>query len=145
MVIDVFLRPFRAEGLESAVSTSRAPARKSSPATGTMPTPTGFLGARFVDHQSTAFDIHAIEFSNGPGRVIFRSEFNKSETFRSACLPICNNAGRHRLVALLGKQLQQALIGNAVRQTSYVKLCHMLSSVLIESIIRQTQKTNKLD
>src|SRR5215472_1506060 len=106
-----------------------------------MPAATGFLRARFVDHQSTAFDIHAVEFSNGPCRVIFRAEFDKSETLRSAGIPIGDHSGRDRLVAPLRKQLQQALIGDAVRQTSYVKLCHMQSFVLIESIVRHTTKT----
>jgi hypothetical protein len=109
-----------------------------------MPTAaTRFLRARFVDLECTAFDAHAVEFSNSSCRVIFRPEFHKSETFRSARIPIRNHAGRNWLIALVSKQLQQALIGDAIRQTSYVKLCHMLSSVLIESIARHTK--NKLD
>jgi hypothetical protein len=88
------------------------------------------LRTRFIDLERTAFDIHAVEFSNGLCPVILRPEFNKSETFRSARVPIRNNAGRDGLISLPGKQLQQTLIGNAVWQTSYVKLCHMVSSVL---------------
>src|SRR6516165_8229189 len=108
------------------VSTSTA-AR--SPATETIATATGFLRTRFVDLERTTFDIQAVEFSNGLCRVIFRPEFHESVTARAARVPIRDNAGRDRLIALPGKQLQQALIGNAVRQTSYIKLCHMLSSV----------------
>jgi hypothetical protein len=124
----------------STPSAARAPARKSSSVTGTMPTATGFLRTRFVDLERTAFDTQAVEFSNGLCRVIFRPEFHESVTARAARLPLGDNAGRDRLIALPYKQLQQALIGNAVRQTSYVKLCHMLSSVLTGSTARYTQK-----
>ena len=43
----------------------------------------------------------------------------------------------------VGKQLQQALIADAVRQTSYEKLFHMRSSVLIESIRPPHTKTKR--
>src|SRR5215469_4915525 len=107
-----------------------------------MATPTGFLRAGFVDLKLTALDIQAIEFPNGLCRVIFRREFHESLPARAARLPIRDNAGRGRLIVLPGKQLQQALIGNAVRQTSDVKLCHMLSSVLIGSTARGARTTN---
>src|SRR5262250_1701935 len=109
------------------VSTTAAatPARKSSSVTGTMPTATGFLRTRFVDLERAAFDIHAVEFSNGPFRIIFRPEFHESITARAARISIGDYAGGDRLIALLGKQLQQALISNVVRQ--------MQSSVLIGS------------
>ena len=58
--------------------------------------------------------------------------------------PIGDRAGRDRPIALLGKQLQQALIADAVRQTSYVKLCDLLACVLIGSSARHARKT-KLD
>lgn len=96
-----------------------------------MPTAMGFLRTRFVDLERTAFHTRAVEFSNGLCRVIFRPEFHESVTARAARIPVRDNVGRDRLIALPEKQLQQALIGNAVRQTSYVKLCHMLSSVLM--------------
>src|SRR5215470_16303483 len=104
------------------VSTStapRSPARKSSSVTGTMPAATGFLRTSFVDLERAAFDIQAVEFSNGLCRVIFRPEFDESVTARTARIPIRDNAGRDRLIALPGKQLHQTFIGNAVRQTTY--------------------------
>jgi hypothetical protein len=121
----------------SASAAARSPTRKSPTATRTIAIATGLLWARFVDHERTAFDIQAVEFSDGLCRVILRPEFHKSETFRSARIPVRDDTSRDRLITLLGKQLQQALIGNAVRQTSYVKLRH-ISSVLIESIARRT-------
>src|SRR6516162_4615756 len=126
----------------STSTAARSAARESSPATGTIAITTRFLRTRFVDHERTTFDVQSVEFANGLCRIIFRPEFNKSETFRSASVPIHDDAGRDRRIALRGKQLQQALIGNAVRQTSYVKLCHMLSSVLIGSNARGARTTN---
>ena len=65
----------------SPSTAARSPARKSSPATGTIAIATGFLRTRFVHHQRTTFDIQTVEFSDGLCRVIVRPEFNKSETF----------------------------------------------------------------
>src|SRR6516225_10413423 len=65
------------------VSTSpapRAPARKSSSATGTIATAAGFLRTRFVDLERTAFDIQAVEFCNRLSGVIARPEFDESKT-----------------------------------------------------------------
>src|SRR5215471_6612033 len=64
----------------STSTVARTPARKSSPATGTMATATGFLRTRFVDLERTAFDIQAVEFCNRPSGVISRPEFDESKT-----------------------------------------------------------------
>jgi len=104
-----------------------------------MPTATGFLRTRFVDLERAAFDTQAIAFSNGLCRVIFRPEFHESVTARAARLPL-RETRRDRSIARPYKQLQQALIRNAVWQTSYVKLCHLLSSVLIGSNARHARK-----
>src|SRR6516162_1073001 len=85
--------------IASTSTPARTPARKSSSVAETVPAATRFLWTRFVDLERTAFDIHAVEFSNGPCRVIFRPEFNKSETLRSARLPIRDHAGRDRVIA----------------------------------------------
>jgi len=128
----------------SASAAARAPARETSPASGTIAIATRFLWTRFISHERTTFDAQAVEFPNGPCRIIFRPEFNKSETLRSTRVPIHDDAGRDRLVALRSKQLQQAFIGDTVRQTSYVKLGHMLSSVLIGSAACRVQQPTRL-
>jgi hypothetical protein len=89
------------------------------------------LLARFVDLKLTAFDIQTVKFSNGSCRVISRPEFDESETSGTARFPFGDNAGRGRLIALLGKQLQQALIGHAKRKISYIEFRHLRSSVLV--------------
>src|SRR5215470_3484368 len=71
----------------STSTAARSPSRESSPATGTIAITTRFLRTRFVDHQRTAFDGQAVEFAYGLCRIIFRPEFNKSETLRSARVP----------------------------------------------------------
>jgi hypothetical protein len=84
----------------SPTTAARPPARKSSPATGTIAVATGFLRTRFVHHERATFDIQAVELSDGLRRVIFRPEFNKSETFRPARVPIHDYSRRDRLIAL---------------------------------------------
>jgi hypothetical protein len=59
---------------------ARSAARKSSTATGTIATAAGFLWARFVDLERTAFDIQAVEFSNRLSGVISGPEFDESKT-----------------------------------------------------------------
>src|SRR6516165_10912232 len=86
----------------STSTAARSPARESSPATRTIAIATGFLRARFVDLERTAFDIQAVEFSNGLCRVIFGPEFHESVTARAARVPIRDNAGRDRLIAFPG-------------------------------------------
>jgi hypothetical protein len=109
-----------------------------------MPAAAGFLRTRFVELERTAFDIQAVEFSDDLGRVIFRPEFDESVPARAACSPIRDDAGRDRLIALPGKQLQQALIGNAIRQTFRVRRCHMPSSILTGSSAHRNKQATRL-
>src|SRR6516165_5548450 len=114
----------------STSSSPRSAARKSSSATRTIAA-TGFLLACFVDLKLTAFDIQTVKFSNGSCRVISRPEFDESETSGTARFPFGDNAGGGRPIDLRGEQLQQALIGHAKRQISYIEFCHLRSSVLV--------------
>src|SRR5215831_7671931 len=101
---DLLCNPDRGELVASTSTAARSPSRISSPATGTIAITTGFLRTRFINHERTAFDVQAVEFPNGVCRVIFRPEFHKSKTFRTAGVPIHDHAGRDRPITLPGKQ-----------------------------------------
>jgi hypothetical protein len=89
----------------------------------------GFL-ARFINHERTTVDVQTVKFSNGSGRVITWAKFDEAESTRPASLPVSNNSGRDCVVAFLTKQLEQAFVGHAIREISYIEFCNMHSFVL---------------
>src|SRR5208283_2647613 len=74
-----------------------------------------FLGARFVDLQSAAFDIHAIEFADGLGGVVSGSQFHEAETTRAPGFAVGNDASRGHLISLRNEELLQRFIRHAKR------------------------------
>src|SRR6516165_2649122 len=119
----------RGQLVTSASPAPRSPAGKSAAAIKTIAT-TRFLRTRFVDHQRTTIDVHAVEFANSLCRVVSWPEFDESETPRPARFPIGDNVCGDCPIALLAEQLQQAVISHAIREISYIEFCHKASFVL---------------
>src|SRR5208337_4070369 len=76
-------------------------------AAGTISAATRFLGTRFVDLQGAAFDIHAIEFTDGFGSVVSGSQFHEAETARASGFAVGNDASRGHLISLGNEKLLQ--------------------------------------
>ena len=53
------------------------------------------------------------------------SEFDESETAGPPRFSFGDDFGRYRPISFVGEQLQQALVGHAVRQTAYIKFGHI--------------------
>jgi hypothetical protein len=68
-------------------------------------TATRLLRARFIDLQGTTSNIETVEFLDGFGRIIFRSEFDEPEPSGSTGLPVGYDPRGTDLVAFLNKQL----------------------------------------
>lgn len=141
---DFYAQDFSSRPLRQLVSTTAATTAAATPSAGessaasttisTATTAAGFLRTRFIHLERATFDVQSVEFSDSLCAVISRAKFDESEAARLAGLTVGNDAGRDRLVAFVGEELQQAVVAHAVRQTAYIKfrhivLCHQASRV----------------
>src|SRR5208337_4999129 len=93
-------------------------------AAGTISATTRFLGTRFIHLQGAAFDIHAIEFADGFGSVVSRSQLHEAKTARAPGFAVSNDASRGHLISLCNEKLLQAFVRHAKRQIPNIEFCH---------------------
>jgi len=77
-------------------------------------------GTRFIDGESPAFKIRAIEFRDRGRRFLVRGHFDETEAFAAPGVSIGDDPRRLHLAGL-AKYLPQALIGRSKRKISNVK------------------------
>src|SRR5215472_599090 len=120
----------RREQLIAPAATAATPSSRESRSTPTTGTSTAGFLACFINHERTTVDVQTVKFSDGPGRIITRAKFDEAESTRPARLPVSNNSGRDCLVAFFTEQPEQAFVGHAIREISYIEFCHKDSFVL---------------
>src|SRR5215472_4880183 len=115
----------------AAAATTPTASSRESPSTATTGASTAGFLAGFINHEGPTVDVQTVKFSNGSRRVITWAKFDEAESTRPASVPVSNNSGRDCLVAFLTKQLEEAFVGHAIREISYIEFCHSGSFVLL--------------
>src|SRR5208282_1979360 len=105
-------------------SAPRASTGVAAAAAGTIPAATRFLGTRLIHLQGAAFNIHAVEFTDGFGGVVSRSQLHKTKTARAPGFAVSNDASRGHLISLCNEKLLQAFVRHAKRQIPNIEFCH---------------------